>query len=242
MKKQESIYDLLSAYLEVGEDSINVLDKQIDSDTQLEYFEYSKNLDKNIPEKEIIRDKEIIFDKGTSLDQKKNMLVRLASVNDVEAYRTIERFLNKPSNTLSEWAYIALQESRLLLESKFLEENKVLISTGLGGKDDKLRYFIVFFTRNGEPFSELQQRIITCELNYEFRKYEAEIEDLVFEDRFASILTIIPIKVPVQKMFGNIIRECNEIGSFLFEDYIITNVKVLSIDEIKELLAVNSII
>ncbi|MBA7517656.1 hypothetical protein ES705_09710 [subsurface metagenome] len=242
MEKNKNICDLLSEYLDVGTEGINILEEQIDSVTQSEYFECSNKSNNQRSQEEIIRDKDLIFDKTIPIDHKKNILVQLASINSVEAYRAIEKYLYESNNNLYGWTYLALQESRLLLESKFLDENKVLITTGLGGKGNKLRYFIVFFTGDWSSISLVQQRIIKSELDFAFSRSGAEIEDIIFEDSFASILTIIPIHVPVQQLFDKVIKECNEFGSFLFNDYIITNVRVLSIEEIRELLAINNIL
>lgn len=237
-----NIYELINDYFKIEEGNINIIEEQIDNDLQLEYFECSKNQEKNKTERDIIREKDLIFDDKVPVDQKKILLVRLASVNNVEAYRTIEKYLKKPDIKLFEWAYMALQESRLLLESKLLEENKVLITTGLGGKGNKLRYFIVFFTGDGSSFTPLQQEIIKKELNYAFKAIGAEIEDILFEESYALVLSIVPLHIPVQRLFDKVITECNEFGEFLFNDYIITNLKVLSLDEIREFLALNNIL
>ena len=242
LKASQNIYDLLNEFLQVGEDSINLLDEKIDADIQLEYFECSKNHEDLLSEDEIISKKDRIFDEAVSTDEKKVLLVQLASTNNVEAYRTIEKYLNTPDSNLYGWAYLALLENRILLESTLLEENKVLVTTGLGSKGNKLRYFIVFFTDDGSEITSLQQKIIINELNYAFEKNGAEIEDIIFQDGFASFTTVVPMQVPVQELFSKIVKECNEFGDFLFNDYIITNVKVLSLDEIRELLALNNII
>jgi len=92
------------------------------------------------------------------------MLVKLASINSVEAFRTIERYLKEPNHSLRDWAKLAFQESKLLLESKLLDENQVLISTGLGGKGMKLRYFTVILSDTGENLTKIQKKIINSEL------------------------------------------------------------------------------
>lgn len=242
MKKSDSIYDLLSDYLDVGQQNVSLLEKQIDSETQSEYFEYSRVLANNKSNEEIIRDKDLIFDNSISIDHKKNILAQLATVYSVEAYRTIEKYLHQSNNLLYNWTYLALQESKLLLESRFMNENKVLITTGLGGKGNKLRYFIVFFTKNGSAITDIQKKIIKGELDFAFNNNGVELEDIVFEDGIASILTIIPIHIAIQQLFENIIKECNEFANFLFNDYIITNVRVLSKEEISELLELNNIL
>ncbi|MBN1951491.1 MAG: hypothetical protein JW801_09820 [Bacteroidales bacterium] len=242
MRATDTLYDLLSEYLQIDEDSISLVDQQIDNDIQLEYFEYSKNLESQLSDDEIIRKKDLIFDEQISTDEKKVLLVQLASLKNVEAYRTIEKYLKRPNNKLYDWAYLALLENRMRLESTLLNENKALITTGLGGKGNKLRYFIVFFTDDGSPITKLQKKIILSELNYAFKRNGAEVEEIIFEEGFASFTTVIPLHVPVQDLFNKIVKECNEFGGFLFDDYIITNIKVLDMDEIQELLALNNII
>jgi hypothetical protein len=241
LERNQNIYDLLNGYLDIREGGINVLEEQINSEIQLEYFEYAKTEGRVKPTEEVFLLKDLIFDKKTSIDHTKDILVQLAAIDDIEAYRTLEKYLLAPHSELYEWAYLALHQNRLLLESKLLEENKVLITTGLGGKGLKLRYFIVFFTNDGSSLSSLQQKIIKSELEYSLSKNEAEVEDLIFEEGFASVLSMVPIRVPVQQLFDKVIKECNQFGDFLFSDYVITNVKVLSIGEVKELLTRNNI-
>ena len=118
----------------------------------------------------------------------------------------------------------------------------MLITTGLGGKGLKLRYFIVMFTSDGSNLTELQKKIISSELKYNLGRKGAEIEYIDYDEGFASILTVVPIRIPVQKMFDKVIKECNEFGDFLFNDFIISNVKVLNQEEIRELLSINNII
>lgn len=237
----DNIYDKLQEYFGLEENSINILEETIDADIQFEYFEYSRNYNSHKSEEEIIRDKNIIFDNRISLDEKKAVLVELASINNIEAFRTIEKYVSLPDIKLYDWACIALQESRLHLESRLLDENKVLITTGLGGRGLKLRYFIVLFTPDGKKLSKTQQRIIEKELKYFLPKNNSELEDIVFEDGFASVLAMIPIQVNLKALFRKIISECNHIGNFLYNDFIITNVRAMHYTEIKELLEANEI-
>lgn len=220
----------------LGGNNLNILEEQIDVDLQMEYYEYSKNHHEKVNEKEIIRKKDTIFENNISLEDKKCLLVQLASIENIEAYRTIEKYLERPNRKLHDWAKLAFQESRMLLESKLLDENQILISTGLGGKGLKLRYFVVFYTQNGQLFSNLQQKILKSELEYAFRKCNSEMELLEFEDNLSAILCIIPLNVSIQDLFTKVLRECNQFGDFLDENYIITNVKRFSFPEIREFL------
>jgi hypothetical protein len=237
----DNIYDKLQEFLGLEENNINILEETIDTETQCEYFEFSRNYYSQKSEEEIIRDKDNIFDVDTTLDEKKSILVELASLVNIEAFRTIEKYVKQPNGKLYDWACLALNESRLNLESKLLDENKVLISTGLGGRGLKLRYFIVLFTPDGNPLSKIQQEIIEKELHYYLPKNNSELEDILFEDSFASVLAMVPLQINLKNLFQEIISECNQIGSFLYKDFIITNLRAMDCQEIRNLLEYNEI-
>lgn len=241
MGVNDNIYDKLQEYLGMQPNDINVLEENIDSGTQIEYFESSRNFNTYRSEKEIIQNKDTLLDESLSIETKKNVLLELASLNSIEAYRAIENYLHQPEIKLHDWACLALQESKLQLESQLLDENKVLITTGLGGQGFRLRYFIVFFTPKGNPINSIQQNIISKELKYFLGQYNSELEDMEFEDSFASALCLIPLNIPPQPIFHEVIKECNLFGNFLFKDFIITNMKAMDSDDIRELLTVNNI-
>ncbi len=239
MKSKENIYDTIRDLFGDLNNNFNILQDQIDVDLQTEYFEYSKNHNLNINPEDVIRNKEDIFRNHISIEDKKCMLVKLASIDSVEAFRTIERYLKEPNQSLRDWAKLAFQESKLLLESKLLDENQVLISTGLGGKGLKLRYFTVLLSDTGEILNRLQKKIIISELHYLFKKHSAEVEKISFREDICTILSVIPINMSVQDIFDRLVKECNQFGGFLNKYYLITNLKILTINEIREFIDEN---
>jgi len=137
---------------------------------------------------------------------------------------------------LKDWSILSLQESRLLLESKLLEENQVFISTGLGGLRGKLRYFIALFSESNNDFSDIQRNLIQSEFDYIFPKFEAEVEKVEFFTNYATIVGLIPLNIPVKDPIKSAIDECNNLGNFIKQGFLITNVKILSTLEIENLL------
>jgi hypothetical protein len=240
LKANENIYDTIRDLFGNLNSNLQVLEDQIDIDIQTEYFEYSKNHNLTINPADVIKNKEDIFQNDISIEDKKCMLVKLASINSVEAFRTIERYLKEPNHNLHDWAKLAFQESKLLLESRLLDESQVLISTGLGGKGLKLRYFTVILSDSGENLTKIQMKIINSELGFLFKKYSAEVEKISFHRDICTILSVIPLKVPVRNIFDTLIKECNQFGGFLNKYYLITNVKILTINEIREFINENS--
>jgi len=120
------------------------------------------------------------------------------------------------------------------LESHLLEENQIFISTGLGGKEDKLRYFVVLIARNRELLSDSQIRIINSEFTEVLNKFDAEIEDSNASGYLATFQLLLPIQYPVKQVFQEGIDEVNQFGDFLRETCIVTNVKKLSFEEIED--------
>jgi hypothetical protein len=199
------------------------------------YFEHSKQVKVNKPQKnEVISKKELLFGKDELMDKKKEILVLLANIDDVEAFRTIERYLKECPPELKDWALLALQESRMTIESSLLDENQVIISTGLGGKGKKLRYFSVLSSKTGISFSALQQKLIEKELDFAIRKQDGEIEKIDFFENYSTFLSIVPLNISIKDVIKNAIIECNQIGDFISPKFILTNVRVLTLEEIKD--------
>ncbi len=127
-------------------------------------------------------------------------------------------------------------ESRMLLESRLLDESQVFISTGLGGKEAKLRYFVVLVSRCNMELNETHKKVIINEFDYILKKYNAEVEEKDFSEYMATLLLLLPMNHSLKMVFQEAIKECNKYGDFLNEEFIVTNVKTLSFTEIKHFL------
>lgn len=234
MEEEDNIYDKIQEIFGQFPDNLNILEESINIDLQMEYFEYSKKIKKDLVPGNVLDSKDQLFDNSLATSARKKLLVQLASLEEVEAYRAIEKYLQNPDKELKDWGILAFQESRMLLQSKFLDENQVFISTGLGGKGSSLRYFVVLLSREDTIFTDLQKKIIGNEFEYTLKKYKGEIETIGFEENFATLLTIVPIKASIRDIFKEAITESNQYGNFLKSNFIVTNVKKLDIDEIKD--------
>jgi len=232
VSKNENIYDKIQEMFGPLPGSFNILEEQIDIDLQMEYFEYTRKLKKPKNINKTLKKKEILFGTNVDLKKKKRVLAELALLNNTEAYRLIEQYVAKPDPELRNWAILALQEGRMLLESNLLDENQILISTGLGGKGSKLRYFIVLLARAGKKVNALHEKIIRNEVDSLLSKYDSEMEEICFAPNFVTMMVIIPLHITIREMFAKIIDECNIYGNFLQPDFIVTNVKTLSNEEI----------
>jgi hypothetical protein len=160
----------------------------------------------------------------------------MASIENIELYRTLEKFVKTKDKKLYEWGILAMQECRMLLESSLLDENQVFISTGLGGKNNKLRYFIVIISNSNTELDDVKKRIIESELDFSLKNHNAELEKITFNEKYAAIVCLLPINLTISEIIKGIIDECNKMGNFLEKNYLITNVQEFAIDEIDNLI------
>ncbi len=217
-------------------DKFNIFEGSIDTETQTEYFDYVINKRKDLNEDELIKQKDNIFDNEFDIEEKKHLIANLASIPEVEVFRTLEKYAQNPDEELKFWIEIALQENKAFLKSELLDERQIFISTGLGGKENKLRYFIVLISENQEDFTDVQKRIITSEIKFYLKNDISKLEKVEFGKYFVTIQTLFPLDTSVQKIFSRIISEINELGDFMSANFIISNVKALNLAETEELI------
>jgi hypothetical protein len=201
----------------------------------MEYFNYGRDMKTSFSKELILKHQSDLFDPEISIEEKKTLLVLLASQEKVEAFRTIEKYAKNPDPELKEWSILALQESRMVIQSSLMDEQQVYISTGLGGKGQKLRYFVVLIGRDDHAeYTAIQQKLIKEELEFAITQNDGEFEEISFSENLAIATILLPVKSDIQGVFSSAINECNQYGDFVQQDIIITNVKRMSVGEIKD--------
>jgi hypothetical protein len=236
MEAHENLYEKIREILGGTPGNLKILEQKIDMDLQMEYYDCSMRIREEKSDKWALEHMQYLSEPGYSVDVKKEILARMASIENVECYRAIEAYLEQALEPLLSWAILALNESRMLLESKILDENQVFISTGLGGKDEKLRYFVVLMSRTKVELTSSQQMVIKNEFEFILKKFDAIIEESSFSGYLATMLLLLPMTHSLKAVFKEAIDECNRYGDFLNDDFIVTNVRVLSFGEIEEFL------
>jgi hypothetical protein len=209
-----------------------IIEDQVDINLQMAYFELSGKVKTNIDEESVLKARENLFIEAVTAEDKKTLLVKLASIDSIDAYRTIERFSKVAEGDLKSWGQMALLESRMLIESSFLDESQVLISSGLGGRDKKMRYFSALMTNSGKPFDELQMKIIKNEFSYFLKQYNGDSEVIEFDGSFFTIIFLMPLEADLPGFIEKVLSECNVYGNFLNDKCLLTNVKKFNKSEI----------
>lgn len=241
---EDELFDKLQNISGKIPERFNILEEEIDVKLQLAYFKFSNKVKKTAKKDDITFDLEnlpSLTSDELNTEDKKELLIKYASIDDPKAYRIIETYTKKPDAEIYHWSLLALQESKMLIESSLLDENQVFISTGLGGRGNMLRYFVVLIGENISQYEEFQQKMIKSEFDFALKNSKSELEHVNFEEKYALMTALIPFDVKFHNVLKSALEECNQYGNFLQKNFLITNVKKLSLDEVKHIVEKNKL-
>jgi len=159
-------------------------------------------------------------------------LLFLAHQGTLEAYKNIERFLETKEESLEAWAALALQECRVFLESSLSDRIGGILMTGLGGENNRIRYFVIIRSRNDATLTSAQKETIKLRFSYICSKFNSRIEEIQAHQYYVTIKALISMDVAVAEIIEGGIAECATFGNFLDENYYVTNAGIPSETEI----------
>lgn len=172
---------------------------------------------------------------GMSISQKRLALVQLAQWGSAEAYRLVQKYSAHPDQGLEEWSRIALYECRMRMEEDLLGESVGLISTGLGGDGEQLRYiFVLAFC--GESPAEAAQQEIRERLDKVCQQYRSVVEQAQFRPACLVVQVLVPMDVAVGEVIEASIDRFNRDDDQVRQEYMATNVAVPTEEEIQQFL------
>ena len=235
MQRQEDVFKKFYDTFRNMDGRFHILEHRIPVEQQLDYFKYSGKVKKSAVElndSDFEQYTEGLENLERSKEEKKNILSVLASSKQVRAYRLLERYVQNPDEGLVNWAYLALMESRITLESELSGEKQIYISTGLGGKGENIRFYVLILSYEGKIFEKYQREVIEKEFRYFMPKNDCEIERLTIEDKYVELVFLIPIRTDIKAVLDETIQECNLYGDFLSGLFTVTNVKELTKEEV----------
>ncbi len=237
---ENQFFDNIEEVLGNLPEGYNILEEEVNIDVQREFYEASNSIelvaDNEMKVNELI---DVIDQTASNIDEIKKLLLRLSLCDSVAAYRFLESYRQKAPEVLRDWAVLALQQSRMLIHSSLLGEQQVFISTGLGGKQGKLRYFLIFPYLNRKKPLNSQESILKKELEFFIMKNGGELEDITLSAEFATATALLPIKAIVGDIIHDIVLECNQFGNYLGNEVLVTNMRKLNEEEINEFMNEN---
>lgn len=244
MKENNDVFKKFRDSFSKFDGHLHILEQRVPVERQMEYFKYSENLRKDPSTSEVLNTDILIlegklYNPQLTPEYKKYILSLLAISRQVRAYRVLEEYAQEPDADVADWTYMALMESRIALESELSDEKQIYISTGLGGKKEKLRFYVLVLANELKPFQEYQKKVIEREFPYSLEKADCEIERLTIGEKYMELVFLIPVRANIKQTLDRVINECNQYGNFLSSVFTITNVKELSTEEVEEIIKKN---
>lgn len=246
MKEDSDVFKKFRESFNRMEGHFHILEQKVPVELQMEYFKYSEKVRRENTRIYPFSDSdcEVAFtmlevSNELEKEQKRHFLTFLAISKNIHAYRLLEKYVQQADPEVSDWAYMALMESRISLESELSDEKQIYISTGLGGKGEKLRFYVLIISHDLKPFQEYQRQVIEREFAYYLPKADCEIERLSIGEQYVELVFLIPVRADIKATLDRVINECNQYGNFLSDTFTITNVKELSKEEITEIIEKN---
>jgi hypothetical protein len=226
-------------FLESTPDHFDILKEGVDMKIHMEYLDYSNSFDHGeLTEKQTINLGNILCDARSTIDSKKKIVTLLAHLGTISAFRQIEKYYNNPENDIKSWTALALQECKMFLESTLKDENAGFISTGLGGTNDKLRYYFLVLPLTDKQFTSIQNRIIKDEFLLIAKDLKCIIETVDNSDTYVGLTALVPMDLAIGVFIEQGIQKCNELGEFVFEFYYVTNQDIPDNLEIIEIIKI----
>lgn len=244
MKEEGDVFQRFRESFSRMDEHFHILEQRVPVELQMEYFKYSERVRKERTKPELTdmdytAFRESLSDPEATTDHKKYVLSTLATSHQVKAYRMLEDYVQHPDEDVSNWAYMALMESRISLESELSDEKQIYISTGLGGRGEKLRFYVLMLSKDRKPFLDYQKKVIEREFAYFLPKADCEIERLTIEEQYVEMVFLIPVRADIKLTLDRVINECNQYGGFLSDIFTITNVKELTAQEVADIINKN---
>ncbi|MDR3340552.1 MAG: hypothetical protein LBT25_10770, partial [Candidatus Symbiothrix sp.] len=186
---------------------LQVLETKVPVEKQMEFFRFSENIKSDESLDSVERRIEILNSPDTSEKEIKYTLASLAVSGDIKAYRALETY-NKTHQ--DDWAIMSFIQAKIMMETTFSDEKLIFISTGLGGKGDKLRFAALFKSNHLKVFSDYQRDLIEKEIAFYINRNGGETEDINVAENYFTILFLIDYSVNVKTLLENAIIECNQ--------------------------------
>ncbi|GHT54184.1 hypothetical protein FACS189446_3280 [Bacteroidia bacterium] len=231
MRRDSDVFKGLQQSLGGLKGQLHFLETNVPVEKQMDYFRYSENVRNDSRPTSVEEQIEILLSPESSPKEIKHALTYLAISGDIKAYRTLESYNKEHSD---DWAEMSLLQAKITLESDLSDEKQIFISTGLGGKGEKLRFSAFFKSNRLRPFSNYQRDLIEKEMPYSIEQHGGEVEEIKMAENYFTILFLVHINVDIKHMFESVVNECNQYGDFINSSFIITNVKAFSEEEIRK--------
>jgi hypothetical protein len=206
--------DKIRNFLSSVSDNFRIVKEKIHPDVFSEFIDYEKNLaNKSSIDPESIQKKEF---------------TELAADGSIEAFRQIERILSESelSKEVRQFGLVALNFCRFKIENDLLDEPVDMISGGLGGTENKMRYFLALVGHTAiTPF---QFDFLKDAFDKVTKDRDSILEEAQNFNKYVTLLILGSYDYAIGEIIDAGIDECE----FLEKEYYLTNVEIPTSEQI----------
>ena len=157
-------------------------------------------------------------------------LLELSKSGTIESIRKLEEIIAKGrlAGKESDFAKSALNFCRFRVENELLDIEMDMISGGLGGNENRLRYYVALTCTTGT----IAEHIKTMERVFKkiLKKNDSILEGLTDHGFYLSVLILGSLNYAIGLILEEIFKEC----TYLSDEYYLTNVEIPTDDRIRD--------
>ena len=192
----------------IDSDEIRIVDEKIHPDVFTEFFRFLEEGGDKL--------------KSVSGYTIKAELAELAKTGSIESFRKIERIIKREDITAAQrdFGIAALNYCRFRIENELLDFPVDMISGGLGGTANKIRYYLALTGRDGVTQDQLHEVEVVFRREADSR--DSIIEEVVHHGFYVSLLILGSFDYAIGDLITAALGKCK----FLQTDYFLTNVEI----------------
>jgi len=203
--------------------------ESIDQSIINEFYSYLSNIEHETEPDKINEYCRLLEENDSSIETRKSVLARVSIIGTVESFRIIERYMKVFDIEIENWAKIALVECQRRLEEGLVEEDTGIISSGLGGVLNRLRY--VYIIKTNFDLSDTLNAIAE-NIRRTASTFDSEIEEIEYAPSNIKVKVLIPMNIAIGSLIEGTILEINKTEKLVYENYMVTNTHIPSDEEI----------
>ena len=161
-------------------------------------------------------------------ESQKSEFVKLALEGDIISYRKIENLIanGNLSEKLKDFGMVALNHCRMMIENDLLDESEGMVSGGLGGTYNKLRYFVALAGKDIITLSQFD--LLKKSFTEVTKQKDSILEESTNYGKYVTMLILGSFDYAI----GDIIESGINSYGFIYNDYYVTNVEIPAEEDI----------
>ena len=158
----------------------------------------------------------------------KSLTIQLASIGSVASLRALETYEKQAPERIREWVQLSIVQCRIKVEQDLSDESVAYITTGLGGKDDKIRYYVA--TKSTEQLTPKHVQFAREEFHDLSKEWSSELETVENMENFLLFKMLIPVNAAIPDMLLEGIKRCG----FLSAQFWLNNMQKPTYKDLKK--------